>query len=228
MRDYPKYCQVQHGNLLDTKKSKTFAPTKDNPSIDATRFIASKRRWVQDIFSLTSSVSIPDYKFGILSYSPVENSNALHKLGMGRSSSLLSSLLASGKILSRSWSFHWGMRSSDEGSRNGSLILGGYDGALATGEKHTSKLEPPTKPCLTGLNINVSSLEVILKNGTRISLMPEGNAGYPACIMPDWPMVIDMPADPYYDAFEKLTRTNTVGASTGIDARGMVYPANGV
>ena len=109
----------------------------------------------------------------------------INTLGLGQNSTLLSALVSSGAIASRTWSMFQGWTGADtQYQMDGSVVLGGYDAAKITGENITQSFAPADN-CINGYVISVTGLMMNLKNGSAASIMdPAQGSEFQACIEP--------------------------------------------
>ena len=81
----------------------------------------------------------------------------------------------------------------------------------------------PTTACVTGMLITINSVSLSWPNGSQTGLTSQDEGGFAACIVPDWPMAINLHLDDFED-FESATNTMSTGRSAGINFWGMLYP----
>jgi hypothetical protein len=93
---------------------------------------------------------------------------------------------------------------------DGSVVFGGYDRAKTSGTRYTQNLVLPQVNCLSGMRVTISDLRLDFPNGTVTSIL--GHKQINACLQPDYPVLMTIPADPYYDTFESLTHTRSIGS----------------
>lgn len=181
---------------------------------------------VSDIFNLGSSVTLEDFPFGIVlgdwgeqGYYPQA------ALGLGPNSTLLSTLIDSGTITSRAWSWFWGLNGPSASTQlSGSLVLGGYHKAKVSGTGYTQALSTDSDRCDTGLFATLTDILVNFVDGTSSSLFPQSASTLQAaCLNPAYPTLTTMPLDPYFDNFETLTSATISGRSNGLNWYNMRY-----
>lgn len=149
----------------------------------------------------------------------------LHALGMGSNSTFLNSLVQAGTIASRVWSIFWGRMWVDDWL-DGSMVLGGYDSELVTGNNHTQALDYTNETgCWTGMLVTISNIELNYPNGTDVSIIPEHYA-LPVCIVPHRQLLIEAPTS-IRETFDTVTGMNMTGTSYNIHWSAAQYKAAG-
>lgn len=148
-------------------------------------------------------------------------------LGLGPDSTLLSTLVDSGTIASRTYSWYWGIDGPGaEEQLDGSLVLGGYDKAKVSGKGFTSAITTASGRCPTGLFMTLSDVLVHFVDGTTKSIFAdESQALLAACIDPSYPSLTTIPSSPYWSNFQKITDASITGRSTGLEWFNMRYDA---
>lgn len=146
-------------------------------------------------------------------------------LGLGFNSTILHALKDSGRIASRSWSMFWGRTGATADTQlNGNFVLGGYDRAKVSGPNHTRPLTHSGSVCPTAMLITITDIKLNLANGTDVSLFGgAASTAMSACIVPDYPVLMTIPFDPYFLSFETLTNAELFKRSFGIYYYGMIY-----
>ena len=147
-----------------------------------------------------------------------------HNIGLGANSTFLTALQKSGNIASSVWSWYWGKDfATPSAQMAGSLILGGYDKAKTIGPASTQNMVPREENCQSGMRVTISDLKLDLPNSTTSLL---GHKQISACLQPDFPVLMTLPEDPYYNAFESLTHMDSVGSEIvdGITAGPLYLP----
>ncbi|KAI7308910.1 hypothetical protein KC315_g13183 [Hortaea werneckii] len=154
----------------------------------------------------------------------VYNDTYQAQIGLGSNSTFLTALKEAGKIISRSYSWWYGLVGAiADAQMDGLLAFGGYDGAKATGNNYTKALAPSSLSCTSGMNVIVSDLVLNFPNGTDASIISP-YSGLSSCIRPDFPGIFTFPWDPYYSSFEALTDTSNIGREQGTGGYGgMLY-----
>jgi hypothetical protein len=166
---------------------------------------------------------------GMPGYDYAAQFDTQNNIGFGVNSTFLNALQAAGKIASRSYSWWWGRTGATEDAQmDGAIVFGGYDRAKVTGKPYTQNLIPPEVNCQSGMRMTISDLILNFPNGTLASILQHKQIS--ACLQPDFPVLMTLPTDPYYETFEQLTNTHNVGSGggSGIDAVGYLYPPNKV
>jgi hypothetical protein len=205
------------GGLFNTQESSTFNPASSveaaggDPS-DVQRTLGQHywdSAWMNDGLSF-SNVSLPAFPIGIPEMSSGGPFDTQQNIGLGINSTLLSTLQQTGQIASRTWSFYWGQDGAAAGDQSdGSITFGGYDKAKTSGNGYTQDLVLPEENCQSGMRVTISDLSLDFPNGTATSLT--GHRQIFACLQPDFPALVTIPEDPYYNEFEALTHTHNVG-----------------
>ncbi|POS73717.1 hypothetical protein DHEL01_v207886 [Diaporthe helianthi] len=149
-------------------------------------------------------------------------------LGLGSESTLLSALVNSGTIASRTWSWYWGIDGPGASEQSeGSLVLGGYDKAKVSGPGYTSPITAGSDRCPTGLLMTLSDIRVHLVDGTPKSVFPENSQSLmTACVDPSYPSLTTMLSYPYWSNFQEITDASISGRSLGLEWYNMRYDAD--
>ncbi|ERS94881.1 hypothetical protein HMPREF1624_08779 [Sporothrix schenckii ATCC 58251] len=143
----------------------------------------------------------------------------MNAVGLGFNSTLLSAFKASGRIASRTWSMFWGRDGADQtGQMDGVFVLGGYDSAkVVAAQKYTLPLAGAASVCSSRMVLSITDLVLNFANGTNASLFPRAaSTALQACITPDYPVLMTLPANPYFQALETLTNTSIPARSQGL------------
>ncbi|KAK4554535.1 hypothetical protein LTR86_008389 [Recurvomyces mirabilis] len=136
-------------------------------------------------------------------------------IGLGANSTLLNALVDAGHIASRTYSYWWGIDNPNTNvAMDGQIVFGGYDAAKTTGPNITSTLLNWTAPCPSGMYLTLTDVVLDFPNGTTSSILSPSSLS--ACIQPDFPVVMNMPDNPYYSRFENLTETSAVNRTSGM------------
>ena len=146
--------------------------------------------------------------------------------GLGRNSTILNSLYTAGHIASRSWAMFWGRTGGTaDTQQDGNFVFGGFDKSKASGNNYTSDLNYSNKNCGSGMLVTITDLELNFPNGTTASLF-DGmqSSAILACIVPDYPVLMTLPRDPYFERFESLTNESFTDRGFGVYYYGMLYP----
>ncbi|KAL1862646.1 hypothetical protein Daus18300_008444 [Diaporthe australafricana] len=148
-------------------------------------------------------------------------------LGLGPDSTLLSALIDSGTIASRTFSWFWGLDGPGAPEQvDGSLVLGGYDKAKVSGTGYKSAITTGSDRCATGLFMTLSDIVVHMVDGTALSIFTDDSQGLlAACIDPSYPSLTTIPYSPYWYNFQKITNASISGRSQGLEWWNMRYDA---
>jgi hypothetical protein len=150
-------------------------------------------------------------------------------IGLGRNSTLLNALVSTGKIASRSWAMFWGRQGATaDAQMDGNFVFGGYDRAKASGANFTQGLVYSNTACSTGMLVTITDISLNWDNGTTTSLYDGSqSAAMSACIVPDYPVLMTIPYEPYFNRFSGITGDSILsfGRSFGINYYGMLYPS---
>ncbi|KAI1379867.1 acid protease [Hypoxylon crocopeplum] len=201
-------CTTIRGGAYDAFASKTRKvaypddfPHENGPFPETT--LAADRLKLNEDVTLTEfplEVALNDW--GAQGYHPMAS------IGLGANSTLLNQLQESGKIASRTWSFFWGRNGGSSASQiDGSLVFGGYDRAkLSSGGRYIEKLQDSTSPCATQMIVTITDMILNFPNGTNVSIFPASlSTALTACIVPDYPVLMTLPSDPFVSNFFRLT-----------------------
>lgn len=138
----------------------------------------------------------------------------LHALGLGQNSTYLNSLVQAGQIASRVWSIFWGRMWVDDWL-NGSIVLGGYDSELVSGDNYTQALDYSNATgCWTGMKVTITDIVLNFRDGQDTSILPV-NTALPVCIVPQRQLLIEAP-ESYLDTFQEVTETSSFNLSYGL------------
>lgn len=122
---------------------------------------------------------------------------------------------------------YWGRTGGTANTQqDGAFIFGGYDRAKVTGRNYTQALSFANAQCATQMLVSITDIVVNFPNGTDKSLMkdgPEPAKAMPACILPDYPTLLTIPFDPYFQNFADITDGFTQDRSFGLYYFGMLY-----
>jgi hypothetical protein len=171
VNDTKLQCSSQFGGLFDEGSSSTWsaadysalgAPIEGNSGqIDDL--------WGIDTVVINTTLSIPRFPLGIFR----GKQNPMNTLGLGTNSTLLSSLISAGAIVSKSFGLFQGWTGvQSQYQTDGGLTLGGYDAAKVTGNNITLPLTLQYN-CYNGLVVSVTDIKMNLKNGTNASIFGE-------------------------------------------------------
>lgn len=157
---------------------------------------ATSDLWSTDRFQFTPNISCK-LAFGIRRVSGGEYLTQ-HILGLGANSTLLSTLKEAGIIASRSWSMYWGNSGAPETQNDGIFVFGGFDNTKTTGKNYTFPLTYDSN-CPSSMVVSITDISLTLPNGTDADLFDSAASLLRACIMPDYPVLMTLPHDPYYE-----------------------------
>lgn len=186
---------------------------------------------VTDRMKLNENLTLEEFPFGVaLNDWGAEGYHPMALLGLGTNSSFLNTLQESGKIASRTWSFFWGRSTGPPTSQtDGSLVIGGYDRAkISSAGRHVERLQDSTSPCSTQMIVTITDMVLNFPNGTDSSIFPKSlSTALTACIVPDYPVLMTLPSDPFMDNFFQLTdAAQNHERSFGINYYSFQYSAN--
>lgn len=140
-------------------------------------------------------------------------------IGLGTGSTLISSLKNAKRIMSRAVGIHWGLDGVTSKDQSlGSFVLGGYDKAKTYGDGLTQLLTDKEE-CASKIVISIQDIVLNFRNGTDVSLFPStsGGTALQACLLPERPVLMDMPRNPYFNNLEDATGNLEASRSYGID-----------
>ncbi|KAI0880263.1 acid protease [Annulohypoxylon maeteangense] len=223
-------CATLRGGAYDIFASKTRLVAypgdfpKENAPFPQTTLFA-------DGVKLNENTTLTGFPLGVaLNDWGAEGYHPMASLGLGTNSTFLNTLQESGKIASRTWSFFWGRSSGPSSSQtDGSLVFGGYDRAkISSGERYVEKLQDSTSPCATQMIVIITDMVLNFPNGTDVSIFPRSlSTALTACIVPDYPVLMTLPSDPFMDNFFQLTdAAQNHGRSFGINYYSFQYNRN--
>ncbi|KAM4063719.1 peptidase aspartic [Hirsutella rhossiliensis] len=167
------------------------------PIVNVTLATGKTRRGIAVNVGQPSS-NLPSYPNGtITTLSCYDPQNII---GLGSASSLINALRKAGHIMSSAVGFYWGLDGvNDRDQRPGALVLGGYDKAKTYGDGYTAFLTD-TRDCESGMTVPLRDIVLNFANGTNASIFPRENGGtvLRACLLPERPVIMDMPRTPYF------------------------------
>lgn len=170
--------------------------------------------WATDDLRL-GNTTLGDFPIGMPGFDIGEQFDTQGNIGLGQNSTVLNALKAANHISSRSYSYWWGKNSAAPGNAmDGQIVFGGYDAAKVTGPNLTEKLLPWSLTCPSGMMITISSLLLGFPNGTKADMLSP--SVIPACLQPDFPVLITPKYEPYFEAFINFTNTNYINNSIGV------------
>jgi hypothetical protein len=111
----------------------------------------------------------------------------------------------------------------------GNFVFGGYDRAKVTGANHTQSLSFVKPACASGMLVTIVDMQLNFPNGSSPSIFSGSqSAAISACIRPDFPTLMTLPYDPYFDYFQTVTGGTQIGRSLGVNFYGMLYAPDNV
>lgn len=183
--------------------------------------------WVTDNLVVNSNSTLGDFPIGIaLEDAGLQGYHPQAALGLGPNSTVLNTLKNAGQIMSRSWAMFWGRTGATKGTQmDGNFVFGGYDRAKVSGASYTQDLVYNSNPsCLSGMLVTVTDIVLNFSNGTSASLFDgAASTAMSACLLPDFPVLMTIPLEPYFQRFQQFTGANDFGRSFGIYYYGMIY-----
>ncbi|GIJ82106.1 hypothetical protein Asppvi_000609 [Aspergillus pseudoviridinutans] len=221
-------CMTFRGGLFDKSKSTSVGAT----STDSYPTDSSPYPYLEifsDTLTLTpSSINVTKFPLGMPKADwGEEGYHPQAAIGLGRNSTLLNALVSTGKIASRSWAMFWGRQGATaDAQMDGNFVFGGYDRAKASGTNFTQGLVYSNPACSTGMLVTITDISLNWKNGTTTSLYDGSqSAAMSACIVPDYPVLMTIPYEPYFKRFTAITNDSIIsfGRSFGINYYGMLY-----
>ena len=229
LSDYPPAgCKTFRGGLFGHANSTSYEPAGDSQNNDVE--YVDKAQRATDSFMLKENVTLDDYRIGIPRTDFRSDFERLNALGMGPRSYLLDTLFRQGFIDSKTFSMYWGRPgAADPAHREGNVVFGGYDQARIRGKNFTTPLSDKGDGCPSGMVVSISDMTLTFPNGSTSALAASSSRGkLSVCLMPDWPLAIELPWNPYYKSFEDLTGSKPTGQSYGPNYNGMIYDASDV
>ncbi|KAJ8124325.1 hypothetical protein O1611_g9317 [Lasiodiplodia mahajangana] len=197
-------------------------PSNPNPTDGAPY---PKTTTYTDVFQLNDNVTIDDFAIDVaLSDWQEQGYHPMMALGLGSNSTVLSALKAGNRIASRVWSIFYGLTGGYSNAQlDGVLVLGGYDQAKVSGQGYTLDLQP-VPSCSTEIVVTVSDIILHFPNGTDASIVTAaGGGGFPACLVPDYPGLMTLADDPYFEEFQMVTNASITQRSGGQEFWTMLY-----
>lgn len=176
--------------------------------------------FVSDNVKLNDNHTLTDFPMGVaLSGWGEQGYHPMMAIGMGANSTMLNSLKSSGKIASRVFGMFWGREGATSRTQlDGSLVFGGYDRAKTVGQPYTQFMISDRSVCSTGMAVTITDMVLNFANGSNVSLFPNARtSSIAACLVPDYPVLMTMPTDPYFNNLRIHTRASMSGRSFGID-----------
>lgn len=218
-------CTTFRGGQYNQLASKSCGvPAANSYPIDASPY--PQCDYITDNFTLSSNLTIGSFPLGIAQADWGEQGyHPQMALGLGSNSTILNVLKTSGQIASRSWSMFWGRTGATANTQlDGSFVFGGYDRAKVSGANYTQRLSSSEPNCGTSMVVTITNIVLNFANGTDASLF-DGiqSSAIAACIVPDYPVLMTMPLDPYFSSFQTLTNASITDRSFGVYFYGMIY-----
>lgn len=97
---------------------------------------------------------------------------------------------------------------------NGSIVLGGYDSDLVSGDNYTQALDySNVTGCWTGMKVTITGIVLNTRDGQDLSILPL-NTALPVCIVPQRQLLIEAP-ESYLKTFQDMTGTTSFDTSYG-------------
>ncbi|RHZ48577.1 putative aspartic-type endopeptidase [Aspergillus thermomutatus] len=222
-------CMTFRGGLFDKSKSTSVGATStDSYPTDSSPYPSLEM--FSDTLTLTSSINVTKFPIGMPKSDWGEQGyHPQAAIGLGRNSTLLNALVSTGKIASRSWAMFWGRQGATaDAQMDGNFVFGGYDRAKVSGANFTQGLVYSNPACSTGMLVTITDISLNWSNGTTTSLYDgTQSTAMSACIVPDYPVLMTIPYEPYFKRFSSVTGDNifSFGRSFGINYYGMLYPS---
>ncbi|KAH8909281.1 acid protease [Coniochaeta sp. PMI_546] len=176
--------------------------------------------FVSDTIKLNDNHSLTNFPMGIaLSGWGEQGYHPQMAIGMGANSTMLNMLKSTGRIASRVFGIFWGRTGATSRTQlDGSMVFGGYDRAKVIGQPYTQFMIDDRSVCSTGMAVTITDLVLNFANGSNVSLFPGAKtSSIAACLVPDYPVLMTMPLDPYFNNIRIHTGASMSGRSFGID-----------
>lgn len=215
-------CQTYRGGLYVPDDSKTSGKPKKEYEPLTEPFPKNSYDIITETIGWTEDMTLEDFpiarpvntdKWDLQAYAPQ------NIIGMDSGSTVLEALKNAGRIASKSFGFWWGLDGvGEKDQKGGSFVLGGYDRAKAYGDGVTTQLTHTDK-CASGMVVSISDILLNFRNGTDTSIFEKRNGGttLQACLLPDMPIVMAMPVDPYFYNLQVAIENGEIARSMGID-----------
>lgn len=180
--------------------------------------------FITDVMKINDNLTLSDIPMGIpLEDWGQEGYHPMMAVGLGQNSSILNALKSTKSLVSKTWSMFYGWTGDDSRSQlDGTLVFGGYDRAKVDGRGYTIGMTE-TRGCASQLMVTIDDIIVNFRNGTNASLFPFDSDAKAACIEPDYPVLMTIPLDPYFDNLNRLTNVTVVQRSVGLAYYSMLY-----
>ncbi|KAK5119656.1 hypothetical protein LTR85_007485 [Meristemomyces frigidus] len=182
--------------------------------------------WATDSLVLDNT-TMPDFPIGMAGFDFGGRFDTQANIGLGTNSTILTALKDAAHISSRTYSYWWGIESTSSAvAMDGQIVFGGYDAAKTTGPNVTQTILPWTLACPSGMYVTVTSLLLDFPNGTTADILSPSTLS--ACLQPDFPVVMSLRNEPFYERFETLTDTYYVNRTLGTYWYAPVYEPSSV
>ena len=146
----------------------------------------------------------------------------MNSIGLGINSTLLNTLVSTGKIASRTWSMFNGFTGSQSHNQSdGILVLGGYDEAKISGNtaenitidfNFASDTNDIADCPATGMIITVNNMTLVWPNGTQAGLMGSSRSSQMgACVIPNYDYI--SVTNDMWQTFVSVTNSEEAGRS---------------
>lgn len=184
--------------------------------------------FVTDAMVLNNNISLSPLDMGIpLADWGEQGYYPMMAIGLGQNSTILNALNSTQKIISRTWSMFYGWTGDDSQSQlDGTFVFGGYDRAKVTGQGYTIATTE-NAACDSQLMVTIEDMILNFPNGTTASLFTKPSESIAACILPDYPVLMTIPLDPYFNTFQTLTNSSITERSSGLAYYSMLYGEGG-
>lgn len=222
-------CTFNRGGAFDHTASSSFGPSADSNDTEV-RPADSSSATVVALGAdnvLLPQLNTTTHLENFTVFTPSDTDPPQSGVGLGRNSSLLNALYASGQIASKTWSLFWGLEGGSPAAQlDGNLVLGGYDIAKTTGANLTTGFLTDSG-CPNSLVVYPNDITLNFKNGTNSSLFgaSQGTA-MRSCVKPDIPL-ITFPSN-VWNSFTSLAGGNFVAPSESYKLWGMDFDTDGV
>ncbi|KAI1265538.1 aspartic peptidase domain-containing protein [Xylariaceae sp. FL1019] len=196
------------GYCIDPGPDTTTNPIDGNPYPQTMTY--------SDVFRVNENATLPAFEFGqALSDWSAQGYHPMMAFGTGS------------HIGSRVWSMFYGWTGgSPDTQLDGTFMFGGYDRAKVAGEGFTQKLRWDPS-CPTSMFVTIEDIVLNFPNGTDSSIVAKtSNGSFPACIVPDYPVLMTLPTNPYFDKFQEYTNTTITQRSLGQAYYSLLYNDN--
>lgn len=178
-----------------------------------------------DNFKINDNVTLNDYAFGVpLSDTLEQGYHPMMAIGLGPNSTILTALKSGNHIASRVWSMFFGWVGANPNTQlDGTLVFGGYDRAKVSGPAYTQTLAADSR-CPTQMLVTINDIVLHFPNGTDASIVAKtSNGSFPACIVPDFPVLMTLATNPYFSLFQEYTKTSISERSSGQQYYSVLY-----